>query len=226
MAPGTHALIGWWTANVISLARRDRLIVFLAGMLPDLDGLGLFISDDAYFRYHHILCHNLTGGLVAGLVAAVLAVERRIVAVLVLLNWHLHLACDYFGSRGPMSTPPWILPYLYPFVGGWEEGKFHGPAWYWNPWQWPLNSWPNVVLTLLLFVGWIYIGIRLDRTWFEFIWPTMDREICKVLRKYLGGKSEEKWSEREAAIIRRSYVAVSVVALLACVVAGAQARPP
>jgi hypothetical protein len=226
MAPGTHALIGWWTANVLPLARRDRLVVFLAGLLPDLDGLGLFISDEAYFRYHHIICHNLLGGIVWAAIAAMLGVERRLVALLVLLNWHLHLACDYFGSRGPMTEPPWILPYLYPFVGGWEANHFVGPAWYWNPWQWPLNAWPNLVLTLLFFAGWIYIGVRLDRTWFEFIWLRMDQEICQVLRKYLGCGVSKEWSPTEARIIRRSYVTLCVVAILACVLAGSQAELP
>ena len=38
MAPGTHALIGWWSAN--GLSRQDRLLVFLGGVLPDVIGLG------------------------------------------------------------------------------------------------------------------------------------------------------------------------------------------
>ena len=24
-----------------------------------------------------------------------------------------------------------------------------GPTWYWNPWQWPLNGWPNLLVTAL-----------------------------------------------------------------------------
>ena len=124
-----------------------------------------------------------------------------------------------------MSEPPWILPYLYPFVGGWSAQTFVGPPWYWNPWQWPLNAWPNLLLTLLFFAGWVYIGVRLDRTWFEFIWPRMDLEVCRVLRKYCGGTASEAWSPTEARVIRRSYVAVCVAALLACVLAAANAKP-
>jgi hypothetical protein len=226
MAPGTHALIGWWTANVVPLSRRDRLVVFLGGVLPDLDGFGLFISDEAYLRYHHVLCHNLLGCAVAVLAGAALSLRRSTVALLVFLDWHLHLACDYFGSRGPMNTPPWVLPYLYPFVGGWSGSEFVGPAWYWNPWQWPLSGWPNTVLTLIMFAGWIYIAIRLDRTWFEFVWPRMDVEVCQVLRKYQGGKASGVWTEAETRRIRRSYVAVCVAALLACAVAGSRAVGP
>ena len=73
MAPGTHALIGWWTANVLPLTRRDRLLVFLGGVLPDLDGFGLFFSRDVYFTYHHVLCHNLLGCVVWAMVPALLS---------------------------------------------------------------------------------------------------------------------------------------------------------
>jgi hypothetical protein len=223
MAPGTHALIGWWTANVLPLSRRDRLLVFAGGVLPDIDGLGVFFSSDAYLRYHHILCHNLLACISATLLAAVLARQRVAAAALVFLNWHVHLACDYFGSRGPMTDPPWILPYLFPFVGTWSSAGFAGPAWYWNPWQWPLDSWPNFLVTGLAEIGWVYIAVRLDRTWFEFVWPRMDQVICRTLRKLFGGKPVERWPPLEGRVVRRSYLTVAVVAFLACIVAASRA---
>jgi hypothetical protein len=222
MAPGTHALIGWWTANVLPLTRRDRFLVFLGGVLPDLDGLGLVFSQDAYFTYHHILCHNLLGCFVWALVPLLLARERLPGVTLTVLNWHLHLACDYFGSRGPWDNPPWVLPYLYPFLGGWSHGEFVGPAWYWNPWQWPLNAWPNLVFTLIGLVGWVYVAVRLDRTWFEFVWRRFDVEVCRMLRRWFGGRVAEQWSAREGAVIRRGYIVLTVLALLACVVAASR----
>jgi hypothetical protein len=224
MAPGTHALIGWWTANVLPLSRRDRFFVFLGGVLPDLDGLGLLYSSQAYERYHHILCHNLIGCLVWTLLVVLVTQDRTRCGLLAFLNWHLHLACDYFGSRGPAEEAPWILPYLYPFVGGWSGDHFVGPAWYWNPWQWPLNSWPNLLVTGIAEVGWVYIAVRLNRTWFEFIWPRMDATICRVLRKLFGGQPVETWSIREARVIRTSYLAGTVAAFFACVVAASTAR--
>lgn len=223
MAPGTHALLGWWTANVLPLSRRDRLLIFLGALLPDLDGLGILVSLEAYVTYHHILCHNLFVGLLWTAVVAVLGQSRRECIILTLLNWHLHLACDYFGSRGPMTTPPWVLPYFYPFMGGWTQESFVGPAWYWNPWQWPLNAWPNTVITLLGIAGWIYIAVRLDRTWFEFASLRFDREMCRMLRRWFGGQASSEWSAREAGLIRGSYLVVAVATLLACVVAGSRA---
>jgi hypothetical protein len=223
MAPGTHALIGWWTANVVPLSRRDRLLVFLGGVLPDLDGLGLLVSTDAYLTYHHVLCHNLPGGLVWAALTAALARQRLLCATLAVLNWHLHLACDYFGSRGPWDTPPWVLPYLFPLVGGWAGPEFVGPAWYYNPWQWPLNGWPNTLVTVLGLAGWVYIAVRLDRTWFEFVWPWFDREVCRTLRKWFGGTAGAWWTPREARVIRASYLAAVVAALLACAAAASRA---
>jgi hypothetical protein len=223
MAPGTHALIGWWTANVVPLTRWDRFLVFLGGVLPDLDGLGLFFSQEAYFRYHHVLCHNLLGCVVWAALTGLAARDRVRCVLLAVLNWHLHLACDYFGSRGPWDTPPWVLPYLYPFVGGWSGDRFVGPAWYYNPWQWPLDGWPNLLVGLLAAAGWFYIAVRLHRTFFEFVAPRVDAIFCGVLQRRLGGYAGEHWSGTEAKVIRRSYLAVAVGALLACVVAGARA---
>jgi inner membrane protein len=221
MAPGTHAFISWWTANVIPLSRRDRLLVFLAGLLPDLDGLTLLYSEEAYLRYHHVLSHNLLGCLLWTGLAAALARQRAVCAALTCLCWHLHLACDYFGSGGG-NRDIWVLPYLYPLVGELTEHRFIGPSWYWNRWQWELNAWPNLLVGVLAAIGWLYIAVRLNRTWFEFLWPRLDLEICRVLRKYLGGQPVEQWSPREGKLIRRSFLIVSTLALFACVVAGAQ----
>jgi hypothetical protein len=223
MAPGTHALIGWWTANVLPLSRRDRFLVFAGGVLPDLDGLGLLISSELYEKYHHILCHNLLGGLVWSTLSAIFARDRTRCFLLAMLNWHLHLACDYFGSRGPMTDPPWVLPYLFPLVGHWSGNEFVGPPWYWNPWQWPLSSWPNLLVTAMAEVGWVYIAVRLDRTFIEFIWPRLDREICRALRKIFGGKPVENWEGTEARVVRSTYLVVTVAAFFACIVAASRA---
>ena len=133
MAPGTHAFVSWWTANVVLLSRRDRLVVFLAGILPDLDGLTLLYSKEAYLRYHHVVSHNLFGCLLWTAFAALVARQRVRCAALACLCWHVHLACDYFGSAGP-ARDVWVLPYLYPLVGELTERGLVGPRWYWNPW--------------------------------------------------------------------------------------------
>jgi hypothetical protein len=223
MAPGTHAFIGWWVANVEPLTRRDRFVLFLAGVLPDLDGLPRLWGDyDLYVTYHHVLCHNLLGCVIWTAVVAAVARRRLVCATLAFLSWHVHLACDYFGS-GAGDGSVWVLPYLFPAVGGWAGGEFVGPAWYWNPWQWPLDGWPNFLVTVLGAAMWVYIGVRLDRTWFEFISPWFDGEVCKMLRRWFGGTAVGRWSPAEARWMRRAFLAVTCAAVLACAAAGARA---
>ena len=219
MTVGTHAFIGWWTANVVPLSPRDRLLVFLAGVLPDLDGLGLLYSRQVYVTYHHVLFHNLLGCLLWSALVASLSQERCKCATLAFLSWHLHLACDYFGSGGTDGSI-WPLPYLYPLIGGVPDNTLVGPTWYWNHWQWPLNGWPNLVITLITFIGFVYIAVRLDRTCFAYVCLPMDRAICRTLRHCLGGQAVPHWSETEARFIRRSFLVVTIIALLACAVAG------
>ncbi len=67
MSPVTHFLTGWVFANCAKLERRDRAIVTLACVAPDMDGLGivpeLLTRHSAhpllwFTLYHHSL-HNL-----------------------------------------------------------------------------------------------------------------------------------------------------------------------
>ena len=44
MSPITHLLISWSVANTSKIDRRERALVTLAGILPDIDGAGL-LSD-------------------------------------------------------------------------------------------------------------------------------------------------------------------------------------
>ena len=41
MSPVTHFLTGWVLANAVDLNRRDRAIVTIAAVVPDVDGLGI-----------------------------------------------------------------------------------------------------------------------------------------------------------------------------------------
>ena len=41
MNPISHLLTGWVVANTADLTTRDRVVVTLAGVAPDIDGLGV-----------------------------------------------------------------------------------------------------------------------------------------------------------------------------------------
>src|SRR3954466_4813666 len=89
---------------------RDRKLVTLAGILPDLDGLGVLADitgsmlsgkDNTFFyyqRYHHYLLHGWPGALVVTGLLLFFARQHWRVALLCLLMFHLHLVCDLLGS--------------------------------------------------------------------------------------------------------------------------------
>ena len=41
MHPASHALLSWLVADAKPLPRRDRILIFAGGLLPDLDGLAI-----------------------------------------------------------------------------------------------------------------------------------------------------------------------------------------
>jgi inner membrane protein len=145
----THLLIGWTLTLPANLKRRDRALVVLASVLPDIDAIGAIgdlvqrrplDSFELYATYHHALGHN---ALFAGLVAlgCLLFAERHLlVGGLSILAIHLHLICDIVGAGGPDGSR-WEVPYLLPFSSSWQLSV---------SWQWARNAWPNILLTTVL----------------------------------------------------------------------------
>jgi hypothetical protein len=161
MAPATHLLASWIIAAKTTDNPRDCRLVALAGVLPDLDGLGILAdwynsavgnADHQFYQtYHHYWTH---GGLAAVVITAVLVcfARRRLrVAILALLVYHLHLLCDYVGSRGPDPGDLWPIFYLSPW-------RLH-PMWICK-WQWPLFGWQNGVISIVLFIWAIAMAFR------------------------------------------------------------------
>ena len=72
MNPVTHLLVGWNVANAATLTQRERAVVTLGGVIPDVDGFGM-IPDlltrntahptEWWGEFHHVLAHNLDGPL-------------------------------------------------------------------------------------------------------------------------------------------------------------------
>src|SRR5882672_1188859 len=112
MSPVSHFLIGWVAANSATLNRRERAAVAIAGVIPDLDGLGL-VAEVAtrnsahplmwWSEYHHVLGHNIGFCLLVTAVGFALATKRWLTATLVCLSFHLHLLCDLIGAAGQME---------------------------------------------------------------------------------------------------------------------------
>ncbi len=154
MSPLTHLLASWTIGAQGTNNPRDCRLVTLAGILPDADGLGLVIdfANEAlgnqptqfYAHYHHYFLHGWVAALAIAMVFTWLARQRWRVLVLCLAVFHLHLVCDFVGSRGPSTVDLWPIFYFGPLD--------HTPMWIWKG-QWRLDGWQNRVITLALF-GW------------------------------------------------------------------------
>ncbi len=185
MNPVTHLLAGWLTANSADLCSRDRALVTLAGIAPDIDGAGVLAematrgSGSQLFwwsDYHHVLCHNLAFGLALTAAAAALAVRRGTTAALALAAFHLHLLGDLAGARGPDGYQ-WPLAYLLPFSDRWQLT--------WSG-QWALNAWPNILITILLLGMTLYLAWRRGFSPLEMVSKKADAAFVSTLRNRFG----------------------------------------
>jgi membrane-bound metal-dependent hydrolase YbcI (DUF457 family) len=181
MSPVTHFLTGWVFANCAQLERRDRALVTLACVVPDVDGLGIIpelLTRNSthpllwFTLYHHSL-HNLAFALVIAAIAFVLAKNKWITALLAFFSFHLHLFEDVLGSRGPDGYQ-WPVPYLAPF-SSWLQLSWGG--------QWGLNAWQNVAITVALLLVTLWLAWRRGFSPLEIISARADAAFVHALRQ-------------------------------------------
>jgi inner membrane protein len=185
MSPITHLVASWIVAAKTTDNLRDRRLVTLAGVAPDLDGLGLLLdyakgaltSGKYYYYpiYHHWLMHGLPGALVCSVLMAALARRRWRVFWLAMLTFNLHLLCDLVGSRGPDKGDIWPIFYFGPL-------RQH-PMWYWK-YQWRLDGWQNTVIFVALFAWSLAIAVKKGDSFVGVINHRWDRVFVGVLQKW------------------------------------------
>jgi membrane-bound metal-dependent hydrolase YbcI (DUF457 family) len=151
VSPVTHFLAGWVGFERLLPARRDKALVVLAGLAPDLDGLGIVVDfatralglpeTDYYQMFHRQYGHGLPAAILIGAIAGALGARRYEAAVWAFASVHLHFLCDLLGSRGNDPGDIWGIWYLAPFSNAIEI------AW---PGQWPLVGWQNLAITAVL----------------------------------------------------------------------------
>lgn len=174
--------MGWAVANSApSLNRRERAMVTLASVVPDVDGLGI-IADwltkntqhplNWWSEYHHVLGHNIGFCIVVAIFAAIFARQRIKVMLLVIFSFHLHLIADLVGARGPDGFQ-WPIPYLLPFSNSWQLT--------WSG-QWALNAWPNLLLTAVLIGAAVLLARRRGFSPLEIFSKKADAVFVDALR--------------------------------------------
>jgi len=159
--PVTHLLAGWIIADEFKLKGRDRAFVTWSCVVPDLDGIG-YVVDFAnkifgrpetfyYETYHHNWGHGLPAAILTTIIVYSFAMEKRKTALFAFLTFNLHLLMDLVGSRGSNPFDIWEIPYLAPLSEtltlSWSE-------------QWPLTSWQNTSLTIILMIFCFYTAIQ------------------------------------------------------------------
>src|SRR5688572_16138491 len=123
----THIGLSWVVASLARRSARDRWLITLAGVLPDLDGAGVLWSEDAYLALHRAAMHGLVFALLWMGLTVAWADRPASAAGLAMLSFHLHLLLDLVGTGGL------AIRYAWPFSHrGWGYGG-----------HWTLASWPN-----------------------------------------------------------------------------------
>lgn len=185
MYPETHLLASWVIGAKTTDNARDCRLVALAGILPDADGLGL-IADGLgralgwkqtfyYAHYHHYLLHGAFGAILITALLTLFARRKWRVALLSLAVFHLHLLCDFVGSRGPSPEDLWPIFYLGPFD--------KDPMWIWKG-QWRLDAWPNRVLSIVLFLWALCLAVPRGYSFVGVFSRRLDQTFVQVLRKW------------------------------------------
>lgn len=200
MSPLTHLFGSWIIGAKATDNLRDCRLVALAGILPDADGLGLVLdlansalgrkATHFYANYHHYLLHGAFGAVVLTLLLTCFAKQRWRVAILSLIVFHLHLMCDFIGSRGPSPEDLWPIFYFGPFD--------KDPMWIWKG-QWRLDSWQNKLVFLALFVW----AIKLALVRGDSVVGVFNRRADTVVVGVLRGWQVSLW--RHLQLFRREH---------------------
>jgi len=192
MSPETHLLASWIIAAKTTDNPRDCRLVTLAGILPDVDGLG-GIADLAtralgyrgtqyYEHYHHYLLHGAFGGILIAALLACFARRRWRVLLLALLVFHLHLLCDFVGSRGPAPEDLWPILYFGPFD--------KDPWWVWKG-QWRLDGWQNRLISVSLFCWALWLAVKRGDSFVGVFNRRVDKIFVGVLRKWHNARAKQ-----------------------------------
>jgi hypothetical protein len=200
--PVTHALVSWTLANTVpKTTRRERFLITAGGLIPDVDGVGApvdivtrtFTDEPTRFfhEYHHLL-HCVGWAVVATALLAAFARKgrRALIAVMVAVTFHMHILCDIAGAKGPDGSQ-WEIPYLLPFSDAWQLAV---------SWQWELNAWPNIALTLVLVGVSGVLGVKRGRTVVEIFSAKVDFVIVDALRDRFGHPLVEGDGEEEGVL--------------------------
>ncbi len=161
VSPIAHLQYGWWFAHWGEFNRRERAAIALAGAGPDLDGLSFLGGSESFYRYHHILFHNLGSVLGVSILAGLALWRRPRVWLLVVFAFAMHVVEDYFTVS--WDQYPWK-----PFASSVVNLSSHLPGW------WVQGVFQAFAVVFILAMT-VLIYLRCQRTPIEILSPALDR---------------------------------------------------
>jgi hypothetical protein len=170
MSPLTHGLLGWTIAQPLA-ARRDRILCTVAAVLPDLDALGILVSREYYSEYHHTVGHNFLFSFLASATFSYFSGQRIKALFLYLISFQVHFLADLLGSG-----EGWGFKYFWPFHSWYVEFS--------PPFQWALNSWQNLAVTVLCLLFVLRQALKKERTIVEIFSVRWDKKVVNALKKW------------------------------------------
>jgi hypothetical protein len=185
MSPGAHLLLGWLSGAGTLSMRRERILVALSSIAPDLDGLGIIVDKisghtNYYFQFHHYLGHSIFSAIAIATIASIVAnTQKFTVWCLAFIVIHIHIICDIVGSKGPDGYQ-WPIYYLFPLNAD------YGITW---KYQWELNAWQNSLIVLLLILGSLYFASIKKITVLEVFSNRINDEAFRMFDKYCRKKT-------------------------------------
>lgn len=196
----SHLIISWFAAEAAGLkSPRDRRIVALSGLAPDIDVLA-YLGGIVYFGFdknlafehvwqivHHRYTHGLGFILLTGIIAFIVASrgtrpgelayrQAAGVAILSMITSMVHVFCDVVGGG-----PTWPVYPLWPISDfGWAVS-----------WSWSLADWPNTVILFSCLIGMMLYAKISGCSPMESINYNLDRWFVTIIQRGSSISSDE-----------------------------------
>jgi len=204
VSPVTHLLAGWLLASATPLNRREKAAVVLSGVIPDIDGFGIFpevLTRNSshpllwFSEYHHAL-HTLAFSLLVTFAACLISrrTARSAASSDSFRSYRSSLSLRAQGLTTALfafisfhlhlvcdligSRGPdgysWPIPYLAPFSQSLQL-TWHG--------QWALNGWQNTLITCMLLLATFVAAFQCGSSPLELVSPRVNQALVSTLRR-------------------------------------------
>jgi len=222
MQAPSHLIISWFVAEACGIkSSRDRRIVALSGLAPDIDSL-TYVSAIVYFRFdkdlafehvwevvHHRYTHGLGFVVLTGIIAFMVASRFSVFGP----RRESGVVAGLTGRAGKVALLALLvsaIPVFCDVVGG-------GPTWPVFPawpisdlawavdWSWTLGEWPNSVILFASLAGMMLYARVSGYSPMESINYSFDKWFVRVIKYGSDSPSDEpQGAVTEAAGMRKA----------------------